>query len=396
MSKKDSDAYSRLKATLTIPLVIICIAFSWVGTIDKSADKYIDDAIVSATIAYGSARALNATISVAQSAEIGINIGGGASIHPFEILDPVNDMVEDYATVMKFSISSLLIQKILVGIQGNSIFKWLVLGCGSILIIGLIFFNGKFLTLPFKCFVFVSLIRFMFVIAIFLSSWIDASYLHKQTSEKVKLINQAAQEVELINTINGETDEISPEMLKKIGQEIRKEQTKKSSLIEKIQVQKEVFSRVSQNVQEAKEKLKRSGSIFERWNPLNKDESINNAEDSLAKAEQIYSNEDQTLENLNIQLTDTKEELSKLKEALSGKSSFISKVKNIYNSATASLNLQQIEQSLKDSIDTMLYLIAIFVLKTILMPLTFLYFTICIFKEIWGIDPREFFKKRAI
>lgn len=389
MNRDNSNQYFQLKKWLAIALVALCIAASWMGTLDQKTDDYVDAAIVNATIVYGSARALNGAISVAQSTQAGINVGMKVSVQPLEILDPINDMVEDFATVMKFSISSLLIQKLLVGILANSIIKWLLLGLGAILITGLLCYNGSILNPLFKSFVFVSLIRFMFVIAIFLSSWADGAYLHEQTSEKVELIKQAARRVELVSTVDSKKTKLTSEELIETNRNIQELQTKKSILVEKIQSQESVVTIAKQKMQDDEEKLQDNGSIVERWNPLNKDKSIDDAENILDESTESYNKAKTIIGELKDQLDAIDSKLLKYQEKISGKSSIFSKIKD---SAHSLLNLQKIQQSLKGSIDTMFHLIAIFVLKTMLMPIAFLYLTIRIFRMIWGIDPRTFFK----
>lgn len=139
---QENSAQPHFKKWLSISLVTICIAISWIGVIDSKTEDYVDDAIIQSTVAYGSARALNAAISVAQSTQVGVSFVGEASFQPLEILDPVNDMVEDYATVMKYAIGSLITQKLIVEMLATNALKWTLLGIGVLLIIG-IFFNGK-------------------------------------------------------------------------------------------------------------------------------------------------------------------------------------------------------------------------------------------------------------
>ena len=43
-----------------------------------------------------------------------------------EALDPLNDLVEQYSTLMKYAIASLLVQKLLLTITSNIVFKLLL------------------------------------------------------------------------------------------------------------------------------------------------------------------------------------------------------------------------------------------------------------------------------
>jgi len=68
-SKFSKVSRPRRSQWLGAVLVLICIAVSWGDAIDVSSEAYIDSALTQALFAYGGARALNAGISLMQSAE---------------------------------------------------------------------------------------------------------------------------------------------------------------------------------------------------------------------------------------------------------------------------------------------------------------------------------------
>ena len=125
-------------------LVTICLATSLFNVFDNKTEVYLNGATKQAITAFAGARALNAAISVAQSAQVGVSLGGQASFHPGEILDPVNDMVEDYSTAMKYAIGSLISQKLIVEILSAQPIKWLLVILGLVLLPSLFLFNSKF------------------------------------------------------------------------------------------------------------------------------------------------------------------------------------------------------------------------------------------------------------
>jgi hypothetical protein len=63
---------------------------------------------------------LNAVISVAQGTDVAIEPAGvGVKFSPGEILDPINDLVEKFSTLMLFASISFGIQKILITLGGH-------------------------------------------------------------------------------------------------------------------------------------------------------------------------------------------------------------------------------------------------------------------------------------
>ena len=85
--------------------------------VDSSATKYVDAGLERAGIAFVTARAFNATVSVFQESELQLEPGGvGVSLALGQALDPVNDLVERFSWVMLASLTSLGIQKFLIEI----------------------------------------------------------------------------------------------------------------------------------------------------------------------------------------------------------------------------------------------------------------------------------------
>lgn len=83
----------------------------------------VDESFKQAIIVFGSAKALNGVISLAQGTEINL---------PFivvaigQILDPINDLVEQFSLIMLASLVSLGIQKILLNFVTNDIFNYIL------------------------------------------------------------------------------------------------------------------------------------------------------------------------------------------------------------------------------------------------------------------------------
>jgi hypothetical protein len=94
----------------------LLVALSWWPALDRFATGTVDAALTRALAAFAVARGINGAISVAQSAEVALQPGGvGVSLAPGEVLDPVNDLVEQFSTLMLTASASLGLQKLMVG-----------------------------------------------------------------------------------------------------------------------------------------------------------------------------------------------------------------------------------------------------------------------------------------
>lgn len=106
--------------TLALAAVLALLtAVSWWPALDRFATATVDAALTRALAAFAVARGINGAISMAQSAEVSLEPGGvGVSLAPGEVLDPVNDLVEQFSTLMLTASASLGLQKLLVGASG--------------------------------------------------------------------------------------------------------------------------------------------------------------------------------------------------------------------------------------------------------------------------------------
>lgn len=100
-------------------LVAAMVAASWWPGLDVHAEAQVEAGLKRALIAYAVARGLNGVISVAQGTEVAIQPAGlGVVLAPGEVLDPVNDLVEQFSSVMLVAAASLGLQRLLIGMSG--------------------------------------------------------------------------------------------------------------------------------------------------------------------------------------------------------------------------------------------------------------------------------------
>lgn len=96
-------------------LALIASAVAVSGVADHAADSYAEDALKRALVTFAAARTLNGVISVIQSTEVGV----GVTVSVGQILDPINDLVEQFSSVMLVAASSLGLQNVLLTITAS-------------------------------------------------------------------------------------------------------------------------------------------------------------------------------------------------------------------------------------------------------------------------------------
>jgi predicted ATP-dependent Lon-type protease len=99
-----------VKALVSV-LIVVLVALSSTRVLDDYVDEYTNESIRNAALTYASARGINALVSVLQSTEVEVGVIVSGSMTIGEVLDPLNDMIERFSSVMTWVLASLAAQK---------------------------------------------------------------------------------------------------------------------------------------------------------------------------------------------------------------------------------------------------------------------------------------------
>ena len=106
-------------------LLLVALGLSWWGALDRAASERTHAALERALVTFALSRTLNAVISVAQGTELAFEPAGvGVVITAGEILDPLNDLVEQFSWLTLMAASSLGIQLMLGDMFGSAVVNW--------------------------------------------------------------------------------------------------------------------------------------------------------------------------------------------------------------------------------------------------------------------------------
>ncbi|MBT8075003.1 MAG: hypothetical protein KJN61_00915 [Gammaproteobacteria bacterium] len=119
------------KIVLTIAC-LLAVAGAWTGQLDDVGADLAEKAFARALVTFAIARTLNGVISVAQGTEVAIEPAGvGMNFTIGQVLDPINDLVERFSSVMLVATSALGLQNILLTMSewwGMSLFMAVAAG----------------------------------------------------------------------------------------------------------------------------------------------------------------------------------------------------------------------------------------------------------------------------
>lgn len=99
-------------------LLALVLLVAVTGVADRASQAHADTLFQRALLTFGTARALDAVISAAQGTEIALSPAGmGVTLSAGELLDPLNDLVEQFATIVLLAATSLGMQAIALRIS---------------------------------------------------------------------------------------------------------------------------------------------------------------------------------------------------------------------------------------------------------------------------------------
>lgn len=113
-----------VKLTLTLAAIALLVLAAS-GVLDRVGFEYTERSFKRALVTFAVARGLNAVISVAQGTSIAVEPAGvGVNFTPGQVLDPVNDLVEQFSWVMLASATALGVQRLLLEFFTVPLFTW--------------------------------------------------------------------------------------------------------------------------------------------------------------------------------------------------------------------------------------------------------------------------------
>lgn len=107
----------RLVGVVLVAIMVVC---AWLSLFDTNANEHVDAGLKRAVATYATARILNGVISVVQGTEVSAAPAGiGMTFTPGQMLDPLNDLVEQFSHVMLIAMVAFGVEKILLTVGAS-------------------------------------------------------------------------------------------------------------------------------------------------------------------------------------------------------------------------------------------------------------------------------------
>lgn len=374
------EAVIKYRSSLFV-LMLVCI--SWLGFVDRYAEEYIDDSLVTTAVSFTSAKLFNATVSVLST--ITLNVPFIGSIQIGELLDPLNDMVEDFSTIMKYSISSLLIQKIIVSILQTMQFKIFITLSGLVFFLTKYYFKGSHV-IAYKVFVFALACKFSIALVAIASGWVDSAFIKESIDEQNKELSEFPVAPSNLNNALDLSSEIKVQMKSEMRSLSTKSDLIKVSLSASLE-EKEKLKLDKVKLDSAIESETKDRSMLD--NIMNKTQKIKALESERDEVSDKIDELNNSIDDLNSELAEVQEDIESLEHKINGGDvSTYQSIKDGFNNITmaAKNKVTGFVDTLNLAMDNFINLMALFIFRTMVLPIVFLFSMYKFFKFVWGVD----------
>jgi hypothetical protein len=95
-------------------LLAAALALTWLRPLDALAERHVEAGLKRALVAFAAARTLNAVLSALQEASVSFQVGAGVSVKPGAVLEPLDDVVEQFSDLMFVATASFAVQRLMI------------------------------------------------------------------------------------------------------------------------------------------------------------------------------------------------------------------------------------------------------------------------------------------
>ena len=368
------------------------VSLSWLGILDSVCETFIEGSLTDALIAFGVAELVNGIVSSFQTTTIMVPMVGNVSIG--EALDPVNDAVEQFSYVMKFSIASLLIQRIFIEISASLWFKVILTLSWVVFIYAILRGNRGVAGYACKTFISVAAMRFLVLFTVIANSFFTTLFLDKPTETQLAKINDFPETLPGMLEAENSAEDILEEIIREKGLLEKESKALKKSNDDLLKERDSVEVKLERARGELNE-LRSQLSLKDRYNPLKADTpEMEQIKITIDELEEQNSRFDDSIA-LNIdKLREIESDIEIARRTIAGEdigimakfSKKFSEVGSTIDRMREQFNPKNLIAKMKEFVVSMLTLTALFLLRTVVLPLVFLFALIRGIKGIWNIN----------
>ncbi|MCB1843898.1 MAG: hypothetical protein KDI09_13120 [Halioglobus sp.] len=189
--------------TLWLVVLIALPLVGWSGFLDTVSTEQLNGSISSAGLVYGTARGINALVSLLQGTEFTLPF---VTVSIGEVLDPVNDLIERFSNIILLALGSLALQKILLALVSDTLFNVVLSITALCTALSLSHAGAAMRSNLLRLFIAVAFLRFSLGVVVLANGWVDARFLNAadvQRHAAMERFEGELREVENLSTQKG-------------------------------------------------------------------------------------------------------------------------------------------------------------------------------------------------
>ena len=182
---------------LAVVLVVAMVAASWLAPLDAAASRQVDAGLQRALVSFATARALDAVISVAQGTAVSVQpFGVGVNLTIGQVLDPVHQVIGQFAALMLLASVAFGVQKVLLAMGAHWAVSLLLTAAG-VAWVGLNIRRGRAMPWVTRVLVVLLMVRFAIPVATLGSDVIFQHFLAADYRSSQQLLDRTAIEAQV-------------------------------------------------------------------------------------------------------------------------------------------------------------------------------------------------------
>ena len=355
--------------------VASAIALAWSGVLDTLSTDYLDGALIGSGAIYATARGINALVSVLQGTEM------NAFVITFtigELLDPVNDLIERFSGVMLVALGSLAMQKILLEVVSHATFNYLLTALGVATLLASLRDNPRLYRALARFFFVTVLVRFSLALAVLANSWADAIFLEQNEARQHELMRGFENELEQIGSRAGLGTDLTGDIAMVQEAIARNRQTQRAEQQE-LGLHREQLERAEKQLEAIDNR-----NVIDRLMG-NSTATIQAGQQDIAELEAAVESNEYTLAALVESAEALQDRLDCLERRARGESCTLA---DSMVRALAGVDVRNRIEALGEQVDAftanLINLLMSLVLKSILLPILFLYLLLRLARTVWA------------
>lgn len=202
-------------------LIVLAVALAMSGLVDGTSRTIAEQSFTRALVTFAAARTLNGVISAAQGTEVALEPGGvGVILSVGQALDPINDLVEQFSSIMLVAASSLGLQNILLGVSGWWGMNAALAAVGLAAIAALWLASpgtGRLATITARMFLILLFLRFAVPLLVLGTSLVSEAFLAESLAESTAVLEATSSEIEEISESEALPADADRGMLDRLG-----------------------------------------------------------------------------------------------------------------------------------------------------------------------------------